>query len=106
MSVFRKAAVYLGLVDDEDDEVYEYEDAVPDDGVSDRPLARPRATNDAAAGVVRPIREPQGAAFRTDAIARRRRHIGRHVGERRTFGRAGEGACGRAQGVQRRAGDR
>ncbi|HEY3834383.1 MAG TPA: cell division protein SepF [Acidimicrobiia bacterium] len=61
MSVFRKAAVYLGLVDDEDDEVYEYEDAAPDDGGNERPLARPRATNDAAAGVVRPIREPQNS---------------------------------------------
>jgi cell division inhibitor SepF len=61
MSVFRKAAVYLGLVDDEDDEVYEYEDAGPDDGANERPLARPRATNDAPPGVVRPIREPQAA---------------------------------------------
>jgi cell division inhibitor SepF len=64
MSVFRKAAVYLGLVDDEDDEVYEYEDAAADGndgGGSDRPLARPaaRSAGDAGAGVVRQIREPQ-----------------------------------------------
>ena len=58
MSVFRKAAVYLGLVDDEDDEVYEYED-VADDGAPDRAVARPRSSGDGGAGVVRPIREPQ-----------------------------------------------
>src|SRR4051794_10919071 len=59
MSVFRKAAVYLGLVDDEDDEVYEYEDAGPDDGAPERPLARSRAATESAPGVVRQIREPQ-----------------------------------------------
>ena len=58
MSVFRKAAVYLGLVDDEDDEVYEYEDA-GDDGASERPVARTRSAGDPGASVVRPIREPQ-----------------------------------------------
>ncbi len=58
MSVFRKAAVYLGLVDDEDDEVYEYEDAAPDEA-AERPLARPRAAGESAPGVVRQIREPQ-----------------------------------------------
>src|SRR4051794_4877737 len=59
MSVFRKAAVYLGLVDDEDDEVYEYEDAIADDGAGERPAARPRNGGEAGPGVVRPIREPQ-----------------------------------------------
>jgi cell division inhibitor SepF len=70
MSVFRKAAVYLGLVDDEDDEVYEYEDVGPDDGVAERPVARPRNSGESAAGVVRPIREPQLAHPDTPAPLR------------------------------------
>lgn len=45
MSVFRKAAEYLGLVDDEDDEVYEYEsyDDYGDDAPAPRAAAQPRS---------------------------------------------------------------
>ncbi len=65
MSVFRKAAVYLGLVDDEDDEVYEYEDAgteareLPSErAVSPRPSPRAMPDNGAPT-IVRSIRDPQ-----------------------------------------------
>ncbi len=56
MSVFRKAAVYLGLVDDDEDEAYELED----DGYEqiERPVRAP-ARPAASEPPVRTVREPQ-----------------------------------------------
>jgi cell division inhibitor SepF len=65
MSVFRKAAEYLGLVDDEEDEVYEYEsyDEYGEEPAPAKPAARaPRAEpqpvpqQSGAVTLVRPIR--------------------------------------------------
>ena len=57
MSVFRKAAVYLGLQDDEDEGMYEYEE----DGYGDEraPARVPSRASDAhATAPLRTIREP------------------------------------------------
>ncbi len=77
MSVFRKAAEYLGLVDDEEDEVYEYEsyDEYGDEPAAAKPAPRaprnepqPAAQGSGAVTLVRPIR-PETPV--TDMVAMR-----------------------------------
>lgn len=48
MSVFRKAAVYLGLQDDDEDEIYEYEDSYDDEPEPPPPPARASRSSRAA----------------------------------------------------------